>query len=300
MPLPPDAFAFDRGVVGGGLRPGERDWFLRERRAWMTESGCHSDDPDDLVDAHTIPVAPSRWAGFPDFPFDSDAPLLSVNRRDMTDTAQRCRDDGGWLPLLVASVAWGWGRKGFGPTRLRWIFDGNARWVALPVAETQRRLATAVETLDREGAVEAYRYLAGAGGIPGFGPAFFTKFLYFTDRDGGRRGCSLILDARLARQMRGFWRCRANEPYAADGPSPDWLWHGPVWTERRYRIYLAFMGRAAAELSESSERWTPDLVELLLFRRGLGSGVKCRIPDRLVRLTGRDGRWCSGRSCVGV
>ncbi|MFI7492686.1 hypothetical protein ACIBXA_30345 [Micromonospora echinaurantiaca] len=272
MPLPPNAFTFDGGVVEGGLRPKERDWFLRQRREWMADSGCHSDDPDDLVDAHNIPVVPSRWAGFPESPFGADASPLSVSRRDMTDAAQRCRDDGCWLPLLVASVAWGWGRSGFGPTRLRWIFNGNARWEALPVAETQRRLATAVETLDRAGAVEAYRYLAGDRRIPGFGPAFFTKFLYFADRAGGGQGCALILDDRLARQIRRFWRCRTDEPYAADGPSPDWLWQGSAWTARRYQIYLAFMGRVAVDLSESGERWTPGLVELLLFRRRLGQG----------------------------
>ncbi|MEV5693044.1 hypothetical protein [Micromonospora globbae] len=268
LPLPPDALVFDRGVVEGGLRPGERDWFLRERQAWMTESGCRSDDPDDLVNAHKIPVEPSRWVQFPELPFDSDESLLSVSRRDMTDRAQR-RDDDRWLSLLVASMAWGWGRKGFGPTRLRWILDGNSRWKALPRTETRRRLATAVDTLDRHGAVAAYGYLAGDERIPGFGPAFFTKFLYFADRAAGGQGCSLILDARLAWQMRGFWRRRVAEPYTANGPSPDWLWRGPVWTGRRYQIYLAFMGRVAAELSESGERWTPDLVELLLFRRRL-------------------------------
>lgn len=35
-----------------------------------------------------------------------------------------------------------------------------------------------------------------------------------------------------------------------------------------YRVYRAFLGRAAAQLSEAGERWTPDLVELLLFRWG--------------------------------
>lgn len=278
--LPHDVFAFDRGVVEGGLRPSERDWFLGQRWEWMAKSGCHSDDPDDLVDAHKVPVVPSRWAGFRGFPFGADASRLPVSRRDMTDAARRCWEDAdlarrgqhaeAWMPLLIASVAWGWGRSGFGPTRLSWILDGNKRWKALPRAETERRLAVAAEALARQGAAESYRYLVGDGRIPGFGPAFFAKFLYFADRAGGGRGCALILDDRLARQMRRIWQCRTDEPYAADGPSPDWLWRGPAWTARRYQIYLAFMGRVAAELSESGERWTPDLVELLLFRRRLG------------------------------
>ncbi|GHJ54488.1 hypothetical protein Nm8I071_37950 [Nonomuraea sp. TT08I-71] len=268
MALPHDISSFDRGVVEGGLRPAERDWLIRQRRAWMTDSGCRSDDPDDLVDAHAVLIVPSWWAGFRDWPFGAGASPLAVSRRDVTDVARQCRENECWLPLLVASVAWGWGKSGFGPTRLTWILDGNARWEALPRAETNQRLVGAVEALDREGAVESYRHLLGDGQIPGLGPAFFTKFLYFADRAGGGRGGALILDARLARQMRRFWRCRADESYAADGRSPDWLWQGPVWSPYRYHVYLAFMGRIAAELSESGERWTPELVELLLFRGG--------------------------------
>ncbi|MFG3577803.1 8-oxoguanine DNA glycosylase OGG fold protein [Micromonospora chersina] len=269
IPLPHDTSSFDRGVVEGGLRPAERDWLIRQRRAWMTDSGCRSDDPDDLVDAHAVPIVASRWARFGELPFGAGASPLSVRRRDVTEVARQCRKNECWLPLLVASVAWGWGKGGFGPTRLGWILDGNTRWEAPPRAVMERRLAGAVETLDREGAVASYRYLLGDGQIPGLGPAFFTKFLYFADRAAGGRGCALILDARLARQMGRFWQCRADEPYAADGRSPDWLWQGPVWSAYRYHVYLSFVGRIAAELSESGERWTPELVELLLFRGGL-------------------------------
>ncbi|MET7373437.1 hypothetical protein [Micromonospora arida] len=209
-----------------------------------------------------------RWVRFDRCPpFDSDAASpLSLSREAVTGVARQCRERELWLPLLVTSFAWGWGSRGFGPTRLRWVLNGKAGLPGLPTSEIEERLATAVDALDRRGAGAAYQSLFDTGRISAFGPAFFTKFLYFAGRADKARCPALILDARLARQMRSFWQRRTHQPYAVNGPSARWLWQGPRWSPRRYLIYLAFMSRAATQLSMSGERWTPELIELLLFR----------------------------------
>ncbi|TDC61557.1 hypothetical protein E1258_11070 [Micromonospora sp. KC207] len=265
--LPHDASPFDRGVVEGGLTPGERDWFRRQRRERAQSSVCRYADVTELTDQHRIPVDLTRWAQLGEhLPVPPGAGPVPVSRRDVTEVARHCRENRVWLPLLAASFAWGWGRRGFGPTRLTWILHGNTRWPAPPPGEVERRLAHAVDVLDHESAWSAYRYLAEEDKVCGLGPAFFTKFLYFAGRAGDRRPGALILDDRLAGRMRGFWLRRADETYAAQGKSPHRLWRGSVWSPYRYHVYLAFLGRAAVQLAEDGEQWTPELVELLLFR----------------------------------
>ncbi|MFF0232682.1 hypothetical protein [Micromonospora sp. NPDC005254] len=270
--LPDDASDHDKGVVEGGLTAEEQDWLRQQRREWELRSGGERRSAEDLVSGHSIDVVPARWVNFDRCPpFDADASSrLSLSRGAVTDVARQCRERELWLPLLVTSFAWGWGSRGFGPARLRWVLNGKAGLPGLPTSEIEKRLAAAVDALDRRGAGAAYQLLFGTGRISAFGPAFFTKFLYFAGRTDKARCPALILDARLARQMRGFWQGRAYEPYALNGRSARWLWQGPRWSPRRYQIYLAFMSRAAAQLSVSGERWTSELVELLLFRRNLG------------------------------
>ncbi|MEU7948857.1 hypothetical protein AB0C50_29600 [Micromonospora taraxaci] len=266
--LPHDASTYDKGVVEGGLTADEQDWLGRQRREWEARSRGGRRSPEELVSSHSIDVVPARWAKFDQWPsFDSDASSsLSMSRGDVTEVARQCRERELWLPLLVTSFAWGWGNRGFGPTRLRWVLDGKAGLPGLPTSEIQKRLATAVNVFDQRGAGAAYQLLLDAGRISEYGPAFFTKLLYFASRTDSGQCPALILDARLARQMRGFWQRRANEPYAVNGRSARWLWQGPRWSTRRYQIYRAFICRATAQLSVSGERWTPELLELLLFR----------------------------------
>lgn len=264
-----DTAAFDRGVIEGGLFAEERNWLIGQRRCWAARSGGRYEDPDDLVDRHGVPIIPTRWSKFPEFPFASAA--RQASRRDVTDVA-RNGTGGEFLPLLAASLAWGWGTRGLGPTRLSWILNGNSRWTALPRPETNRRLRAAVDELGNGGAVAAYRLLCSGGGrIPGLGPAFFTKLLYFADRARPGPTRSLILDARLAARMRSIWQARIDQPYAEGASSPAWLWRGPSWTWYRYEVYLTFMNRVADQLSETGERWTRELVELLLFRHPPGA-----------------------------
>ncbi|MGW2626931.1 8-oxoguanine DNA glycosylase OGG fold protein [Micromonospora taraxaci] len=266
--LPDDASTYDKGVVEGGLTAEEQDWLRQQRRDWELRFDGGRRSPEELVSGHSVDVGPERWAKFDEWPsFDTDASSpLSLRRGVVTDVARQCRESELWLPLLVTSFAWGWGNRGFGPARLRRVLNGKAGLPGLPTTEIQKRLAAAVGTLDQQDAGAAYQLLLNAGRISGLGPAFFTKFLYFASRTDNAGCPALILDARLARQMRGFWQRRANEPYAVNGRSARWLWQGPHWSTRRYQIYRAFICRSVAQLSESGERWTPELAELLLFR----------------------------------
>ncbi|WP_446209804.1 8-oxoguanine DNA glycosylase OGG fold protein [Micromonospora sp. IBSANI012] len=283
--LPSDASDYDRGVVEGGLTAEEQDLLRRQRREWEARCGGGPLSPEELVDSHTIHVVPSRWARFAEYmPSGAGShACLPLSRGTVTDAARGCRrENETWLPLLVTSFAWGWGKRGFGPARLAWILNGRGPLPGHSPGEIENRLAAAVQVLDDQGGRAAYQLLLKGRPIPGFGPAFFTKFLYFASRTENERCLALILDKRLARQMRCFWERRAGEAYAVNGPAARWLWRGPRWSPRRYQVYLAFMCRGAAQLSESGERWTPELVELLLFRGEPGDGPggqQCRVPD---------------------
>ncbi|MER7333526.1 MULTISPECIES: hypothetical protein [unclassified Micromonospora] len=283
MKLPDNASECDAGVVEGGLCAAERTWLEELRRALEAGRGDRSREPEDLVNDHAIEVVPAWWADYAeDLPFDTDTddPQL-LTRGDVTDTAGDCRSRRPWLPLLVTSFAWGWGKTGYGSRRLDRIMNADQTASETFRDDIDNRLSAAVEMLDREGAVAAYDLLLRNGRIRGLGPAFFTKFLYFASRASTEQCRALILDARLARQMRGFWERRADQPYAANGRPAEWLWRGPRWSAYRYQVYGAFMCRAAAQLSESGRRWTPELVELLLFRNDPGEALDqhCRQFD---------------------
>ncbi|MEH0932756.1 8-oxoguanine DNA glycosylase OGG fold protein [Micromonospora sp. CPCC 205558] len=266
--LPDDASTYDKGVVEGGLTAEEQGWLRQQRRDWQLKFDGARSSPEELVSGHSVDVVPERWAKFDQWlALDSGASSsLSLSRGAVTDVARQCRERELWLPLLVTSFAWGWGNSGFGPARLSWVLNGKAGLPGSSTTEIQKRLAAAVDVLDQRGAGAAYQLLLDVGRISEYGPAFFTKFLYFASRAVSGQYPALILDARLARQMQVFWQRRANEPYAVNGRSARWLWEGPRWSTRRYQIYRAFICRSVAQLSEPGERWTPELAELLLFR----------------------------------
>ncbi|BBH69407.1 hypothetical protein ACTI_60920 [Actinoplanes sp. OR16] len=239
MELPEDASAFDRRVVSGGLFDDEIAW-LRSRRAALAERTGGPDDARALVAAHTISVYPDKWTGFG---LTLPASVSRAHVAAVTDP----------LELLKTSFAWGSGtRQAYGPHRLGEIL----------VDAQPAKLDAATAALQKDGPVAAYRVLlSGEHKIAGLGPAFFTKFLYFTDSS------ALILDKQLAAAMRRFWERR----HTAGDPDPEWLWRPPTWSSYRYHVYLAFMTMAAARLSDSSEAWTTDLIERLLFGTPLPS-----------------------------
>lgn len=162
------------------------------------------------------------------------------------------------LKLLWNTLAWGTGKSQRGNTsRLRSITDES---LGRQRVELLKRAATsAAEGNPRD----AYSALIRKGGgvIPGLGPAFFTKFLYFASEDvpvadTSKTRC-LILDARVAGNLAAAgWtdmpRVRGQYSYN--------------WYTDTYVSYCQLLDRWAREESErhASTIW-PDEIERALF-----------------------------------
>lgn len=76
--------------------------------------------------------------------------------------------------------------------------------------------------------------------MQGFGPAFFTKFLYFCTPG------ALILDNRLANAV-----CRLSRlPYLVTGNG-----RSLAWTPYRYSVYLHWMNQTARTAGAERNSW---------------------------------------------
>lgn len=105
---------------------------------------------------------------------------------------------------------------------------------------------------------EAYGSLIrpGRARIPQFGPAFFSKFLYFAS-EGVAPRC-LILDARVARSLYQVgWSIAPTYPKQF-----SYNWHTDTYVN-----YCELLRRWAAE---ASEEVSPDMLERALFEGGAG------------------------------
>ncbi|WP_322899514.1 8-oxoguanine DNA glycosylase OGG fold protein [Actinacidiphila rubida] len=156
---------------------------------------------------------------------------------------------------LVASYVWGKGKRGTpagsGPATLSVV------------------LAAALAMLRTRGSQHAYAELEGK--VRGFGPAFFTKFLYFaaTAVPPALDPKPLILDSVLAARMRSMaevvGRDTGHDPH---GKIAAWVWSDGAWTPHRYQVYLSFMEAAARQMA-ATDGWPshahPDLLEYALF-----------------------------------
>ena len=141
------------------------------------------------------------------------------------------------LDAFIAVMAWGYGRVGYGPFRV---------WrVLASVPDPGARLQAAAGELARGGPAAAYALLGddGVPRLPGLGPAFGTKFLYFCSPPGGRT--ALILDRLVATWLRGNTGLRLNEAR---------------WSVLTYQRYLAALSDWAAETAV-----TPDELETCIF-----------------------------------
>lgn len=97
----------------------------------------------------------------------------------------------------------------------------------------------------------AYRLLNRK--IKNLGPAFFTKFLYFSGA-GNAAHPSLIFDARVAAALR-------------DHCGWDSLRVGGAWPPDTYGRYCALLQRWARELTDRGNPVTAELLEFRLFSR---------------------------------
>ncbi|MCX5336439.1 hypothetical protein OG773_45055 [Streptomyces sp. NBC_00140] len=165
---------------------------------------------------------------------------------------------------LVATYVWGKGKSGSpggsGPASLQKI---------LTVEGLDTALARAVTTLSERSAEAAYAGFQGL--VPGFGPSFYTKFLYFAGKTVvlATGPQPLVLDRVLARCLRSLAQAVGRETgHDPDGSIANWVWRDRNWSPHRYAIYLSFMQAAARQLAASSS-WpsdaSPDLLEYALF-----------------------------------
>ncbi|MFD7409539.1 hypothetical protein ACFV7R_44605 [Streptomyces sp. NPDC059866] len=227
--------------------------------AWLAGNGAQYAGE---IGAHAVGYVPAAWAGIEPWPAlladRTGGGRAAVSRAQVMAVARAGAVSSSWRETLVASYVWGQGGNGYGPHRLGQILHG-------PSVQTQ--LARAVAMLADEGAVAAYRSLRGA--IPGLGPAFFTKFLYFAgaarlELPGPR---PLILDQRIARVVRAY-AIRVGQKAGLAEPAglAGWLWSDGGWTAHRYDIYLGWMHAATGQLAATTHwPFAPDLLELALF-----------------------------------
>ncbi|MFJ8988814.1 hypothetical protein ACIRQH_00260 [Streptomyces sp. NPDC102279] len=234
-------------------------------RWWETNASGY---PDGTPGAHSVRYTPTRWAQITPWP-EALAPTsasgdAAISRAGVTSAVADALQRDAFREALVATYVWGKGKRGTpggsGPATLRKIlaFEG-----------LDRALATAVAALSEHGAPQAYAALHQQ--VPGLGPAFFTKFLYFTGitlppAHGPR---PLILDRVLSRRLRRMAAAVGRESrHDVDGSIAAWVWSDSNWSTHRYQVYLSFMHAAANQLAQGGT-WpsgaTPDLLECALF-----------------------------------
>jgi hypothetical protein len=219
------------------------------RLKWLSNACCQAIGRlgDVGVLAHAVGFAPSAWPGLP----TGATSGRRISRGDVFALA-----DGPTLDLFTASYAFGMGLRGYGPHRHQRVISA-----ATDLSDVLER----VRDIGRcQGPLAAYAQLYGGDSknrarpgiapwsrIAGFGPAFFTKFLYFSVPG------ALILDNVMAQRMA---RLSKMDHFLHNGR--------PVaWTPYRYAIYLHWMSQTAAAVSAHTSPLvvTPDLLELTLF-----------------------------------
>jgi len=181
-----------------------------------------------------------------------------ISRGDVLDLGEQVR--AGKLPakdLLAASFVWGTGTTGYGPSRYREIVAAAGAQLE---PSLQRALTEINKGTDAADSIAGYAQLYGgsdydhrapAGQPPrsrlhNFGPAFFTKFLYFSTPG------ALILDNRVANAV--YKLSGLPHLVTQDGRSL-------AWTPYRYAVYLHWM-RQTADTAGTS----PEMLEATLFQ----------------------------------
>jgi hypothetical protein len=153
---------------------------------------------------------------------------------------------------FLAVMAWGYGRTGYGPFRVRRVLA--------TASAVGAQLQAAASTAARGQPVEAYRCLGGHGKarLPYLGPAFGSKFLYFCSSIGPQP--ALILDRLVARWLR---------------QNVDLAFNQVRWSVSTYARYLETMFRWADELAVAA-----DELEVCIFSAQAGLGESQWSPRR--------------------
>jgi hypothetical protein len=218
----------------------------RDRIAQAVEAARRQRGGDD-VRSHAISFNPAQWQPYAGALPEQALRARSISRGDVFEIAAEPDDADGHWRLFCASNIWGRPSNGFGTTRFeRIIRETPHEQLSTVIAEARGRLAAC-------GPLSAYAYLRGTGSactVPHWGPAFFTKLLYFA-HTGSAPGSALILDNLMATAV------------AAISGLPNFVNRrggSRRWTKYRYGVYLAWMNQVAVEQGVS-----PDFLEYALF-----------------------------------
>lgn len=201
-----------------------------------------------LLDRHhsggSVPQQPicwprARWVGrLPDCESVLNALPACLDRKSVRDVARHPDGDDAAMRGFLASMVWGYGDVGYGPWRIQRCLASRPDLPAV-LLEAARYAAGDAEA--------AYEFMAGHRARM-LGPAFATKYLYFSQPRGTRS--PLILDRLVS----------------------DWLGEqtglrfSPVrWSPRTYAAYLLLMRQWGDELGQE-----PALLEELMFRDRAG------------------------------
>jgi Putative 8-oxoguanine DNA glycosylase OGG-like protein len=201
----------------------------------------------DDVRIHSVPFDPDMWM-LP--PLALPHAVLSskrISRGDAFAVASRpASPEANWL-LFCTSFVFGYGTSGLGPPRLERILGQTSP------ADLQDLIAKVRRLLARHGPLRAYDHLCGdkrRGTVPHWGPAFYTKLLYFASIPGGARS-ALILDNQTG------WMISA---ITGMDHFVDQHNRSERWTAYRFGVYLAWMTEVSAQLKVQ-----PDFLEYALF-----------------------------------
>lgn len=168
-----------------------------------------------------------------------------LTRGDLFDLAQSAKTDDQVLSLLWHVLMWGSGtRHRNDPARIRSIAKDESGSL-----DVLRRSAALARAGDRRG---AYSTLVWGERIGGLGPAFATKFLYFSSDPSGEAVCP-ILDKQVATSLRH--------------PSIGWSIADGGWRTDTYVYYCELLDRWAQISSGQLARPViADELERALFR----------------------------------
>lgn len=183
----------------------------------------------------------------------------AISRGDVFDIADQVRERSRpAADLFTASFVWGIGTTGYGPDRHRKI-------IAAAGAQLEPALHAALEA-GHQDVIAGYATLYGGHDsqaraaalqppwmrLHRYGPAFFTKLLYFAVPG------ALILDSVLAAAVHQL--CGIEHLITPDG-------RPRAWSPYRYAVYLNWMHHTAQRLHVEA-----DLLELALFRPPIDAG----------------------------
>lgn len=138
---------------------------------------------------------------------------------------------------LIATLTWGFGWIGYGPHR--------ADKMLISTPDSRRRLQAVAVLARDDGAIAAYRGLAGEQRVKGLGVAFGTKYVAFC-QTAGANPTALIHD-----ELVSSWLAANGRPDLRAGD----------WSPPTYEAYLSQMHAWAYELAITAEE-----VEYLIFQ----------------------------------